>query len=278
MRRNSFIVWIVLSAVLIAVLNLPAPISGRIKASIRDGLAPLQAALSSTVRHTRERAQSIRNISRLMGENQKISDELVRLRNEVRHLKSLETENALLREQLHYAEQSPRKLISCRVIGRDLTAWWQTLRVSKGSLDGVRVDRAVITLDGVVGRVIDVSLRTSDVLLISDPTCKVAARITRAGSCGILEGTGPSMAGKAACRMDFINKNVPVQAGDEIVTSGLGGIFPPGLLVGYADKVEMDRSGLYQKSDVIPAADLGMLEYVFVVAEEGDVPAEGGRP
>lgn len=174
-----------MSAVLIAVLNLPAPISGRIKASIRDGLAPLQAALSSTVRHTRERAQSIRNISHLVGENQKISDELVRLRNEVRHLKSLATENALLREQLHYAEQSPRKLVSCRVIGRDLTAWWQTLRVSKGSLHGVHVDRAVITLDGVVGRVIDVSLRTSEVLLISDPTCKVAARITRAGSYGI---------------------------------------------------------------------------------------------
>jgi rod shape-determining protein MreC len=129
---------------------------------------------------------------------------------------------------------------------------------------------AVVTPDGLVGKTVDVSLRTADVLLLSDPNCKVSARIARTGTFGLVSGTGPARDGAMLCRMEFINKDVPIRAGDQVLTSGLGGVFPPGLLVGYVDAVDLDESGLYQRADVVPRADLGRLTYVFVVFEEED--------
>ena len=127
-----------------------------------------------------------------------------------------------------------------------------------------------------VGKTVEVSHHTARVLLLTDPTCKVAAKFPRNGAVGILRGGGVSLTGKAMleilcapdpCRMDFIAKDAPLHRGDEVVTSGLGGVFPAGLTVGYMQSVYMDRSGLYQHADVVPAADMGVLNRVFVLAE-----------
>jgi rod shape-determining protein MreC len=270
MRDKGILIWIALGAVLLAVLNLPEAASLQVKASLRDGVAPLQAAVSSVGRNTREVFHTLRGLGGLADENQKLSSEVVRLRNEVHELKALERENGTLREQLNFYKKTSLQMIPCEVIGRDITGWWQTIRLGRGSSDGIFPDMAVISSDGLVGKTIAVSSRTADVLLISDPTCRVASQIARAGTFGIVSGKGPAERGQITCRMEFINKTIPIQAGDEVVTSGLGGVFPKGLLVGYADKVVMDESGLYQTADVIPRADLGLLEYVFVVMEQGD--------
>jgi rod shape-determining protein MreC len=270
MREKSLIVWIVLIAALLAVLNLPDSVSGKVKAAFRDVLAPLQSGVSTLTQRTRERIQSLRGYGRLLKENEKMSVQLALLRNEVRSLKSLQDENAQLRRYLRFEEQSSRQLMACNVIGRDLTGWWQTVRLGKGSVDGIERDMAVITPEGLVGRTIDVSVRTADVLLITDPGCKVSARISRTGSFGVLSGRGIRPSGAGGCELDFINKNVAVQAGDEVVTSGLGGVFPKGLLIGYADKVVADESGLFQRTEVVPSADIGRLQYVFVVIEASD--------
>jgi rod shape-determining protein MreC len=270
MRDRSIVLWVVLGAVLLVVLNLPASVSGRAKAMLREGIAPLQGALSGFSRWVGESVRSVRGIGGLLRENQQMSAELVRLRNEVRDLQALSQDNAELREQLQFTAQTKRRLTPCEVIARDITGWWETIRLSKGVSDGVSMDMAVITSDGLIGRTVDVSARTCDVLLISDPGCKVSARIVRTGAFGVVEGSGPAKSGQAACQMGFINKNVPVLPGDEVVTSGLGGVFPKGLLIGYVDKIYKDETGLFQRADILPKADLGILTYVFVVAEQGD--------
>jgi rod shape-determining protein MreC len=270
MRDRSIVLWVVLGAVLLVVLNLPASVSIRAKGMLREVVAPLQGALSGFSRWVGESVRSVRGIGGLVRENQQMSAELVRLRNEVRDLQALSSDNAELREQLQFTAQAKRRLTPCEVIARDITGWWETIRLSKGVSDGVSMDMAVITSDGLIGKTVDVSARTCDVLLISDPGCKVSARIVRTGAFGIVTGSGPAKSGQAACHMEFINKNVPVLPGDEVVTSGLGGVFPKGLLIGYVDKIYKDETGLFQRADIIPNADLGMLAYVFVVAEQGD--------
>jgi rod shape-determining protein MreC len=287
MRDRSIVLWVILGAVLLVVLNLPGAVSGQVKAVLREGISPLQGALSGCSRWVRESVRSVRGIGGLMRENQQMSAELVRLRNEVRDLQGLSQDNAELREQLQFVAQAKRRLTPCEVIARDITGWWETIRLSKGSSDGVSMDMAVITSEGLIGKTVDVSSRTCDVLLISDPVCKVSARIARTGAFGVVSGIGPARSGQAACRMEFINKNVPVLPGDEVVASGLGGIFPKGLLIGCVEKITMDETGLFQRADIIPKADLGMLTYVFVVAEQGNAvdeylkkvgPLEGGEP
>lgn len=260
--------WVVLAAALLAVLNLPQDVSGQAKAVVREGVAPLQGAVSGVGRFFRESFRSIRGIGDLVSENRKMAEELVLLRNEVRDLRALEKENEALREQLQFAIRFGRNLIPCEVIARDITGWWQTIRLGKGTFDGVAPDMGVITSEGLAGRTVDVSSRTCDVLLISDPSCKVSAQIVRTGAFGIVAGRGVSGGGRVACEMRFINKNLPVLPGDEVVTSGLGGIFPKGLLIGYVEKVYTDESGLYQRADVLPKADLGAISYVFVVSEQ----------
>lgn len=269
MREKSPLAWLLVAVILIIVVNLPISVSRRVKGVFREALAPLQTSLSSLGRRWSAGLQALRGLDDLAEENRRMAAELVYLRNQVRELRSLESENRELRKQLDFTHRVERRLLPCEVIGRDPSGWWNAVRINRGAADGVRADMAVITADGVAGRTLNTSIRTADVLLISDPNCKVSARLPRTGAFGIVSGTGEVRGGRVACVMDFINKDLPVLEGDEVVTSGLGGVFPRGLLIGYVEKIYRDSSGLYQRADIVPKADLGRLTYVFVVLEEG---------
>lgn len=266
--------WIALSAVALAVLvmmNLPDATSQRVKGAVRDGISPLQAALRGGVREMQDIFRYMRGWRDLALENRALTEEIVYLRGEMRMARDLERNNQMLRELLGFVRRSPNRLVSCEVIGRDSTGWWQTIRLDQGAHSGVMEERAVITADGLVGRTVAVSARTADALLLSDPTCKVAVRLSRSGVFGVMSGVGAKPGEQPVARIDFLLKDADVQEGDEIVTSGLGGLFPKGLLVGHVRNVELDEAGLYQTAWLNSAADLGRLEYAFVVATEQDL-------
>lgn len=268
--------WIALCAIgliVLATLNLPDAASSRVKGAVRDGISPLQAALRGGVRDLREIIRYIRGIGDLALENRALSEELVYLRGEMRIARELERDNRMLRDLLGFVQRFPNQLVSCEVIGRDSTGWWQTVRLDKGAEAGVAEGRAVITPDGLLGRTVAVSGRTADVLLLSDPTCQVSVRLARSGVLGVMQGLGAGPGEQPACRMDYMARTADVQQGDEVVTSGMGGVFPKGLLVGRVARVETDPSGLYQRAWIDIAADLGRAEYAFVTATEADLAA-----
>ena len=266
--------WIALCAiglVVLAMMNLPDSASLRVKGAVRDGISPLQAALRGGVRELHEIFRYIRGIGDLALENRALSEEIVYLRGEMRMARELERDNQMMRDLLGFVRRFPNRLISCEVVGRDSTGWWQTARLDKGASSGVVVGRAVITPDGLIGRTVSVSERTADVLLLSDPSCKVSVRLSRSGVFGVVAGLGVKPGEQPACRMDFILQTADVQEGDEVVTSGLGGLFPKGLLVGRVSRVEMHEGGLYQTAWIDAVATLGELEYAFVAATEEDL-------
>lgn len=265
MRDRNLAVWLVLGALLLAVLNLPTSVTQGVKNLVREGLSPMQEAVSDFTHGLREAWGSLRGLGGAVVENQRMQAEVARLLAEVRDLKAFERENEQLRRVLGFASRARNDLIPAEVIARGRDGWWQTLRVNKGALAGIQPNMAVLSIDGLVGKVSSASEQTADVLLLSDPTCRVAAQVLRTGTFGIVAGRGPSWEGQVICRMEFINKNTPILPGDEVVTSGLGGVFPKGLLIGYVDKVFTDRSGLYQYADLISKADLGTLQYVFAL-------------
>ncbi len=273
MNERRWIALCAIALVVLATVNLPDSASSRVKGAVRDGISPLQAALRGGVRDLREILHYIRGIGDLALENRALSEELVYLRGEMRMARELERDNEMLRDLLGFVRRLPNQLVSCEVIGRDSTGWWQTVRLDKGAEAGVAEGRAVITPDGLVGRTVAVSERTADVLLLSDPTCKVSARVARSGVFGVVEGLGGKPGDQPACRMEYILPGADVQVGDEVVTSGLGGLFPKGLLVGRIARVEPDASGLYLTAWVSSSADLGALEYAFVAATEADLAA-----
>lgn len=265
MRDKQLMYGLVVAAMVLVLLNLPASVAGAVQSFVRETVAPLQEVVSGAWSSVREGASSVRGYGGLMAENKRLSEKATELEARVRQLQGLEQQNVSLRAQLGFKRSQSMPLIACAIIGRDPDGWWHTLRINKGAADGVATNLAVISVDGLIGRTISVSPHTADVLLLSDPTCQVSARIARTGAFGVLTGRGPNWQGQVVSRLDYINKNVEIVEGDEVVTSGLGGVFPGGLLVGQVDRVYTDRSGLYQYADIVSKASIGQLEYVFVV-------------
>ena len=273
MKRSSLTVWLGLLALLLAVLNLPPAASRSVKNLVRETIAPLQESATRFLRRIQEGVSAVRGLGGLLEENKRLSQEVVRLLAQQRENRVLLRENEELRRQLGFVSRFAGDLVGGEVIARSRDGWWTTLRINKGASDGVQPEQAVISMDGLVGKTVTVSERTADVLLLSDPTCRVSAQILRTGSFGLVVGRGPSWEGQVVCRMEFINKNVPIVPGDEVITSGLGGVFPKGLLIGYVDRVYTDRSGLYQNADIISQAGLGALQYVYAIK-----PLDTGPP
>jgi rod shape-determining protein MreC len=278
MKDRRWIALCTIGLVVLAMMNLPDSASLRVKGAVRDGISPLQAVLRGGVRELQDIFRYIRGIRDMAKENRGLSEEIVYLRGEMRMARELERDNQMMRDLLGFVRRFPNRLISCEVIGRDSTGWWQTARLDKGAAAGVAEGRAVITQDGLIGRTVSVSDRTADVRLLSDPSCKVSVRLSRSGIFGVVTGLGVKPGEQPACRMDFILQTADVQEGDEVVTSGLGGLFPKGLLVGNVVRVEMDSAGLYQTAWIHSAANLGELEYAFVAATEADLASARPEP
>ncbi len=270
MRERNISIWLILGTALLVALNLPESVSQRGKSAIREFLSPLQGLVSSVNHNARHWLGAVRGLGDLALDNRNMAAELTRLRSELRYLEALEQENVELRRQLGYLSRPERELIPAEIIARDISGWWQTVRIGKGLAEGIEPLMAVVTPDGLVGRTMNVSPGTADVLLISDPSCRVSAYLPRTEAHGVTIGRGLSVRGLPLLRMEFINKNVEVRPGDEVVTSGLGGTYPKGILIGYVERVIMDDSGLFQVADIAPTADIGRLAYCFVVAEQAD--------
>jgi rod shape-determining protein MreC len=274
-REGRYLIWLlVLGAVLL--LNLPLPLSMRIESGARDGFAPFQNFMTLAW-YRLGGLVSLHRADAIQAERRAQLAELAALRERVRQLEGFELENQVLRRQLGFTILSTHRLLLCEVVARgDLSGWWRTIRLGKGSTDGIRAGLAVTSGDGLVGRVHAVSRYTCDVLLLTDPNCRIAARCRRTGAHGIVTGAGIRMthtvplemlAAVRPCVMDYVPRAQALEPGDEIVTSGLGGVFPEGLRVGQVVAAETDVSGLYQRADVRPLAPLDTLKYAFIVME-----------
>ena len=277
MRVRTYLICVILLAVLI-LLNLPMPTSMYIKTGSRGNLAPFQNLMSFFLMKIPRTMASFVDSGKALGEQQKMMEEIANLRQEIQGMKALEADNKDLREQLGFRSISKRKLVLCEVVARgDASGWWQTITLNRGSEDGIRPGMAAVTTDGLIGRTTETARRTCDVLLITDPNCKVGCKLVRTGAYGIVRGGGVAAIGATKlemfcaaaqpCSMDYISKEHPALQGDEVVTSGLGGTYPAGLLLGRVEGARIDPSKLFQQADIVPAAQLSSLKYVFVAVE-----------
>ncbi len=275
--RDKRIYFGVLVLLVLVLLNLPMRGARSVRGAIRDILQPLETSLVAGVRRVSDWASAAGRKNHLMQENVRLERELAEREFRILELEHIRRENDALRQQLGFAILSPRPLLVAEVTARgELGGWWQTLRLNKGHRDGVLPDMAVITADGVVGRTMDVSSRSSEVLLITDPNSKLSAKIERNLAFGIMHGAGVRASGKdqlellalaRPAEMHYLPTTHEISPGDQVHTSGLGPVFPEGLPIGEVVSVTMHESGLYQQAEVQPFADLRSLRYVFVVLE-----------
>lgn len=262
---------------IVVLLNLPPPAVLRTSAEFRDGLEPFQNTLSLVIMRAGQLLSRIGRASRILEEKQALEIKVANLEHRIRRLEQFKLENETLRRQLGFSILSPHTLLLCEVVARgDMSGWWQTVRLNKGLSDGIASGMAVMTTDGLIGRTIEVSDRTCDVLLITDPNCKVACKTARSGAFGIMRGAGIRLSGQSTVEMltsanpvelNYISTEHELLEGDVVLTSGLGGVFPDGLPVGRIGRVRMHASGLYRQADVIPSARMDSFRYAFILQE-----------
>lgn len=277
MRERKYL-WVIALLGTVVLLNLPLAASRTVRSWCRDAVAPFQIISARVVERVSGWMVLLLDMPRSLDERSDMITQIAALREQVHEQNAIRRENEDLRRQLEFRKRSARRLIPCQVVARgDVSGWWASVQLDKGTDEGVRESQAVISVDGLVGKTVRVSRHTAEVLLITDPNCEVSCRFSRLQSIGILQGAGAT-SGKDTrldmlyaanpCRVEYIPRNREIQFRDEVVTSGLGGIYPEGLVVGHAVRSYPDASGLYQHADVEPAADLLTLRYVFVVSEE----------
>jgi rod shape-determining protein MreC len=265
--RNKKLIYASAAGLLLIVALVPMPaLTLKGKGAVRGAMAPAERGASSLQQRLSDAAAAIRGIGGAAERNQELYNEVMRLQAELNRLADVEQDNVRLRKAFAFYHQEPLSMIPCDVVSRNISGWWNSVRIGKGSNSGIRNNQAVISPDGLVGRTAEVSPFASEVLLISDPACRVSAKVKRADVFGLVRGDGSTLRGEPKARMEFINKDADLRVNDEVVTSGLGA-FPKGVHIGYISRIKTDNSGLYQYAEIVPSAAAGLLDYVFVVTE-----------
>lgn len=191
-------------------------------------------------------------------ENARLRRQLLALKHEPIRTEELSQEVGRLRRLLQLKQDEARVAVAAHIIGREAAPWFRTLLVDVGSGAGVTEGNAVVVEGGLVGQVSEVGSSVARVLLLTDPRCRVAALVQRSRAQGMVVGTV-----RGRCYLVYITSADGVQVGDVVLTSGLGGSVPKGLVIGRVVRVEPDPSGLYWQAQVTLAIDPTWLEEVL---------------
>lgn len=252
--------FIALSLLPVFIARQPAGFSELIRNSALTVTRPLLCLSQLTSTSLAESASRIQAYFRVWQENQDLKRQLWHLQGQVNELSGQSRENERLQALLELRATHLGPVIVSRVISRDVTSWMEWLVIDKGTRDGIQKGMAVLTQDGLVGRVLSAAVRSARIMLITDAQSRVSARIRETRDTGVVEGMGGPV-----LKLKYIDREAECAAGQTVETSGLGGIYPKGLVIGQIVSVEVDKNGLYQSATVKPAAHFSKLEEVACV-------------
>ncbi|MDR1664860.1 MAG: rod shape-determining protein MreC [Clostridiales bacterium] len=228
-------------------------------------IVPLQRGVSDVTGWIGGKFSTFAEMDGLREENRLLREQNSLLKIDNERLLYAEAENKRLTELLEI-DQTYAALpkVGARVIGKDPTDWYNSYNIDKGSSEGLTPNMAVLGEAGLIGLVREVYPTYSKVVSIIDDRCAVAVMCERTGDWGQLFGDIDLMP-QGLCRMDYIESDAQIMAGDEIVTSALSSYCPPGILVGTVLSVEPDGNGLTKHAIIEPASRIDRVEVVQVV-------------
>lgn len=255
-RFKTLVGGLILLSIVLAFAS--SPLAGKLKISTLN-IIKLPLSITNSISYHIKAILSYRTKAR---ENKKLRKEIDLLTAQLTELKEALQENERLRGLLSFKQRIAPKSIPALVIGRDPSNWSSTLLINKGRRDGLEVNMPVISFKGVVGKTAEVGPTLTKVILITNPDFRIGAIIQRTREEGLIYGT----VDKKVCVMKYLPRESKVRVGDLVVSSGLGGIYPKGLLIGKVTGISEDLSQLYKNAYIVPAVNLSQLEEVLVIA------------
>lgn len=225
--------------------------------------APIQTAISWTLEQAVDVYQGYVYLWNVKGQNARLFEENRKLLGQIASLKEAQYENGRLRELLDFREKMKLETVVARVIAKDVSTEFRAVRLNRGENAGIKKGMAVVTYEGVVGRVLRTTPSTADVVTILDLLSAVDTVIERSRSRGVVEGLTDEI-----CQLKFTLRTDDIQVGDVLLSSGLGGVYPRGVAVGTVSRVNKKKFGITQDVEVKPTVDFTKLEEVLVVRDQ----------
>ncbi len=266
--RQRFLAAISLTVIVALLLAGTARVTGRVislTAGLSEAAAPIEGVLVGAMSAVggvgtdlADRWSAQQSVATLRSENAALRGQIAQMQaaqytlNQVLGVLSLSQTAAL-----------KGKTVAASVVGRAPDAWFNTLWIDRGSDSGIHVGDAVLSVGGVIGRVLAVTPSTSVVLLLADPQSAMGVMDARTGATGVVLGQGRG----SVLELQFFTGNAEVRSGDLVVTSGLGRPIPAGLLVGRVSALGKAELGLVKTATVVPHADLADVQTVLVVTK-----------
>ncbi|MBF0123978.1 MAG: rod shape-determining protein MreC [Magnetococcales bacterium] len=257
--RNSIISFLLLLTALFLMLSVRTDAIGfrMVQEVMLDVLVPLQKLLAIPVRMGQTWERRLQEWRAIDEENQKLRKEMAKLRPQQVYIEELLQENRRLRALLRMNVGPLYREVAARVVGDSSSAFARVLAIDAGKRDGVHNHTPVVGFSGLVGRVVRVGERSALVLTLQDINSRIPVVTQRSRVRGIATGHNSSH-----LVLEFVPKDADITIDDLVVTSGTGGVFPKGLIVGRVTSISPQGDGLFQAIHVMPAVDFSRIEEV----------------
>jgi len=250
----------------LVLLKLPNRAASQLKMALGGVYLPVHG-LAASVGHVANKATTaVLPRSELVQQLEKAERENQELKIRLAQFEETARENARLRQHFGFLKQVQWKLKLGRVVGRDPANWWRTLRIDVGTRDGIVPNLPVLTAEGLVGRIAEVSYAQSQVVLLGDPDCRVAVMVEdkETREQGVIAPASSSPSDSSLVELSYLSRNSKLAPGQRVITSGVGGIFPKGIFVGQIVDWKSVGYGLYNEARVKIQVKMNTLEEVWV--------------
>ncbi len=236
------------------------------EAILRDILAPMQNGARVIAENIGNWGAYLEGLDNLRAENEELRKELSALRLQLVQIDEYKLENERLNKLLNAVDDYSQKFDyhTTTVISREPSTWYKTLRINGGSADGFKSGMPVVCAEGLVGRINNTSEHESEVLLVTAREGAVSAMVQNTRTIGVVEGDTET----ANLRMIHVPYDAEIENYQQVITSGYGGIYPQGLLVGYINNIDLQSDGLMLNIDVRSYVDFYHLEEVMVLVPQ----------
>lgn len=253
---------LLLSSILMLASNRRADISSYIKEKTYVIIGTLQMGGFNLKTGLTEFIDNIKQAEQLRRENKILKNEIAQMRfKEKNYYQEIISSYQRLEKMLEFKQKQPYDLLPTQVIAYPSYDYFKMILINGGEEEGIKKDMVVINPQGLVGRVVETYSHQAEVLLILDERSKVGVRNQRTRDVAILQGKGE----KGVCELKYLLSKASVKIGDKVITSGLGGLFPEGIIVGEISRVRKNPRRLFQEVEIIPSVDFGKLEELFII-------------
>ena len=260
-RSTGLFLFLCAAMLLLAMLSQQSWAAGA-RGAARSALAPLEQSMTAASDQVVRIASVFGDVSSLRAENARLRTADEALRAQVVELNAAAKENASLRQALDFQKSSGHKLIAADVIGAGPDALTKTMEIDRGTADGVRPGMVVVTGAGLLGRVLEAGPHAANVQTLADPQSRVNVYLSKSGLQGTVSG------GPAALQLDLEHSiGVSASSGDWVLTSGVGGSYPRGLVVGEIATIVRRDTATSDAAQVAWVNDLSSISFVLVITD-----------